>query len=172
MSIVIAEYDPKWPEQFAAEERRVRRALGALALRIDHVGSTSVPGLAAKPVIDIQVTVAGPAEAAACREWLVALGYTYTTVPLPYFHQPSAWPHTHHLHVREQGSVEERRMISVRDWLREHEADRRAYEALKRRLADGSHAETPEGRFRYSEGKTDFIHELEERSRMGRGSRS
>lgn len=163
MSIVIAEYDPKWPEQFAAEERRVRRALGELALRIDHVGSTSVLGLAAKPVIDIQVTVAGPDEAEACRQLLVALGYTYTTVPLPYFHQPSDWPHTHHVHVREQGTAEERRMLAVRDWLREHESDRRAYEALKRRLAEDSYAKTPEGRFRYSEGKTDFIRELEER---------
>ena len=167
MSIVIAEYDPKWPEQFAAEKRRVRRALGELALRVDHVGSTSVPGLAAKPIIDIQVTVAGVAEAGACRELLEGLGYTYTTNPLPYFHQPSEWPHTHHLHVRERGSAEERRMLAVRDWLRAHESDRRAYEALKRRLAEDSYAETPEGRFRYSEGKTDFIRELEERSRAG-----
>jgi len=167
MSIVIAEYDPKWPEQFAAEERRVRRALGDLALRIDHVGSTSVPGLAAKPIIDIQVTVAGVVETEACRGLLVGFGYTYTTVPLPYFHQPVEWPHTHHLHVRERGSTEERRMLAVRDWLRGHESDRQAYEALKRRLALDSYAETPEGRFRYSEGKTDFIRDLEERSRAG-----
>ena len=166
MSIVIADYDPSWPEQYAAEERRVRRALGELALRIDHVGSTSVPGLAAKPVIDIQVTVAGPDETKACREPLLAIGYTFTTVPLPYYHQPVDWPHTHHLHVREHGSAEARRMLRVRDWLRTHEGDRRAYESLKRRLAEDSYAETPEGRFRYSEGKTDFIQSLEARARM------
>ena len=166
MSIVIAEYDPKWPDQFWAEERRVRYALGALALRIDHVGSTSVPGLAAKPVIDIQVTVAGATEADACRVPLSGLGYTYTTIPLPYFHQPSEWPHSHHIHVRERGSAEERRMLAVRDWLRAHEGDRCAYEDLKRRLAEGSSAETPQGRFRYSEGKTDFIRDLEARTRL------
>jgi GrpB-like predicted nucleotidyltransferase (UPF0157 family) len=165
MSIVIAEYDPNWPEEFSAEERRVQRALGALALSIDHVGSTSVPGLAAKPVIDIQVTVDDAAAAEACREPLVGIGYTYTTIPLPYFHQPSEWPHTHHIHVRNAGSVEARRMLAVRDWLRGHEVERRAYELLKRQLAEDSHAETPQGRFLYSEGKTDFIRELEGRSR-------
>ena len=166
MSIVIAEYDREWPVQFEAEERRIRPVLGPVALRIDHVGSTAVPGLAAKPVIDIQVTVAGEPEAAACREPLEALGYTYTQIPLPYLHLPERWPHTYHVHVRAQGSDEAQRMINVRDWLREHEDDRRAYEALKRRLAEGSEAETPEGRFRYSEGKTDFIRSLEQRSRM------
>jgi GrpB-like predicted nucleotidyltransferase (UPF0157 family) len=166
MSIVIVEYDPQWPESFEAEKRRIRRALGLLPVQIDHVGSTAVPGLAAKPVIDIQVTVASHREAEACCEPLLALDYTYTTVPLPYFHQPGDWPHTYHIHVREQGSLEGNRMIAVRDWLREHEDDRRAYEALKRRLAEGSEAETPEGRFRYSEGKTDFIRGIERRSGM------
>ncbi len=167
MSIVIVEYDRQWPELFEAEACGIRRALEGLALRIDHVGSTAVPGLAAKPVIDIQVTVAGAEQVEACRAPLVALGYSYTRAPLPYFHRPGGWPHTHHVHVREQGSQEGCRMIAVRDWLREHADDRRAYEALKRQLAEGSEAETPEGRFRYSEGKTDFIRRLEERSRNG-----
>jgi len=55
--MVIASYDPAWPEQFAAEAERIRHAFGHLALRVEHVGSTSVPGLAAKPVIDVQVSV-------------------------------------------------------------------------------------------------------------------
>ncbi len=59
MPLAIADYDPKWPEKFEAEAQRLRVALKGLALRIDHVGSTAVPGLAAKPVIDIQIAVAG-----------------------------------------------------------------------------------------------------------------
>ena len=165
MPIVIADYDPKWPEKFETEARRLRQALRDLALRIDHVGSTSVPGLAAKPVIDIQIAVAELEPVAAYRLPLESIGYTYATRPFPFFHRPSGWPHTHHVHVREAGGHDERRTVAFRDWLRKHPADRKAYEALKRELAGDADSNTVEGRFRYSEAKTEFIRRIERRAR-------
>ena len=166
--IYIAEYDPEWPELFDAEARRLREALDGVALRIDHVGSTAVPGLAAKPVIDIQVSVAPREPLASYRDPLASLGYICTTTPFLYFHRPADWPHTHHVHVRESGSDDEQRTIAFRDWLRTHPADRGAYEALKRSLARGADASSAESRFRYSRAKTDFIRTLERRSGSGR----
>jgi GrpB-like predicted nucleotidyltransferase (UPF0157 family) len=163
--IEIAEPDPRWPALFAAEAERLRAALGPLAQRIDHVGSTAVPGLAAKPVIDVQVTVARVDPIGAYRGALESLGYAYSLVPFPYFHRPADWPHTHHVHVREAGGDEARRMIAFRDWLRRHPADREAYEALKRELARGADADSVEGRVRYSEAKTAFVRDIELRAR-------
>ncbi len=170
MPILICDYDPTWPAQFAAEERRLWDALGTLAVRIDHVGSTAVPGLAAKAVIDIQVSVARVEPVAEYRTALERVGYTYATVPFPYFHRPAGWPHTHHVHLREAGSPEARRTVAFRDWLRCHPEDREAYEALKRRLASDADEHTAEGRFGYSEAKTEFIRAIERRTRLGGGA--
>lgn len=164
MTIEIVRYDPRWPEIFEAEALRLRTALEDLALRIDHVGSTAVPGLAAKPVIDIQVLVASLDPLESYRAPLESLGYTLETVPFPFFHQPAEWPHTHHVHVREAGGEKERRAIAFRDWLRSHPEDRRAYEELKRALARDSDAATVEGRLLYSDAKTDFVLEIERRA--------
>jgi GrpB-like predicted nucleotidyltransferase (UPF0157 family) len=73
----LVEYDPAWPERFAAERARIAAALGAHALAIEHVGSTSVPGLGGKPVLDMAIAVASEADADACVAPLVALGYEY-----------------------------------------------------------------------------------------------
>jgi GrpB-like predicted nucleotidyltransferase (UPF0157 family) len=165
MPIVIADYDPKWPDMFETEALHLRDALEGLALGIEHVGSTSVPGLAAKPVIDIQVSVANLEPTDAYRIPLEALGYTYATLPFPFFHKPAGWPHTHHVHVREAGSHDARRTVAFRDWLRSHPADREAYEALKRNLASNADSNSVEGRFRYSEAKTEFVRSIESRAR-------
>jgi len=165
MPIVIADYDPKWPDMFETEALRLRDALEGLALGIEHVGSTSVPGLAAKPVIDIQVSVANLEPTDAYRIPLEALGYTYATLPFPFFHKPAGWPHTHHVHVREAGGHDARRTVAFRDWLRSHPADREAYEALKRDLASNADSNSVEGRFRYSEAKTEFVRSIESRAR-------
>jgi GrpB-like predicted nucleotidyltransferase (UPF0157 family) len=164
MPIEIVDYDPSWPEAFALEAERLRAALGTMALAVDHVGSTSVPGLAAKPVIDIQVSVDRLEPVDGYRARLAGIGYAYETVPLVYFHRPEQWPHTHHVHVRQHGGADERRTLVFRDWLRAHPEDRDAYEALKRSLAEDGDADTVEGRFRYSEAKTAFIREIERRS--------
>lgn len=164
----IVRYDPGWPSVFSAERDRLAAALGSLALRIDHNGSTSVPGLAAKPVIDIQISVLRlhPMEAYAAE--LTRLGYVH--VPhaddsfCPFFHRPAAWPHTHHVHVVQSGGVEERRTLAFRDYLREHPEAARAYEDLKRRLASQHGASDFSARQAYAEAKTQFVSALTERA--------
>lgn len=165
MQIEIVDYDPRWPAMFELERTRLGEALGEIAVRIDHVGSTSVVGLAAKPLIDIQVTVVDPSLTSGYQPSLESAGYTFTTIPFGYFHRPSDWPHTHHVHVREHEGFDARRTLAFRDWLRTHPHDRDAYARLKRRLASQADAATAEGRFRYSEAKTDFIREIERRAR-------
>jgi len=106
--ITIAPYDAAWPSVFETEARALRAAFGPLAQRIEHVGSTSVPGLAAKPVIDIQISVASLADLAPFTALLERVGYT--RVPMgdfdlvyPFFQKPATWPSTHHVHLCEFG---------------------------------------------------------------------
>ena len=157
--IEIVPYDSRWPAMFEAEAGRLREALGSVARRIDHHGSTSVPGLAAKRVIDIQVSVAALQPIARYAGPLHALSYTHVPHPddafAPFFHRPAGWPHTHHVHVVQHGGGEERRTLAFRDYLRDHADVAREYERLKRRLAgDLGAAQSPET---YAEAKTDFI---------------
>src|SRR5262245_58030205 len=88
----VVAYDPRWPAEFEAEAARLRSALGSLAVRIDHNGSTAVPGLSAKPVIDIQISVAALQPMHPYAEALVALGYVHVPDPddsfCPFFHRP------------------------------------------------------------------------------------
>lgn len=167
-AIEIVPYDPEWPIAFAAERNRIANALGSLALRIDHKGSTSVPGLAAKPIIDIQVSVRElqPIEPYAAP--LTQLGYVHVPHPddsfCPFFHKPKAWPHTHHVHVVQSGGDEERRTLAFRDYLREHSAVAREYEDLKRALASQHSAGDFPSRETYAEAKTEFITSITERA--------
>ena len=157
----IAPYDPAWPVAFEVERDRLARALGSLARRIDHHGSTSVVGLDAKPVIDIQISVDAlqPIDAYGAR--LSALGYTHMPDPddavCPFFHRPEAWPHTHHVHVVSHGGAEERRTLAFRDYLRDHADVMREYAALKRQLALQYAATDHTAREAYADAKTEFI---------------
>jgi GrpB-like predicted nucleotidyltransferase (UPF0157 family) len=157
----IVPYDPGWPAAFEAEAIRLRTALGMLALRIDHHGSTSIPGLGAKPIIDIQVSVAALQPISAYGGLLQAIGYVH--VPhaddsfCPFFHRPPQWPHSHHLHLVEAGGAEERRTLAFRDYLRDHAAAAREYEHLKQALAIQFVATNHESREAYARAKTDFI---------------
>jgi GrpB-like predicted nucleotidyltransferase (UPF0157 family) len=157
----IVPYDPRWPAAFEVEAARLRAALGAVALRIDHHGSTSVPGLAAKPIIDIQVSVAALRPLDAYAVPLRGLGYTYLEHPddefAPFFHRPAQWPHTHHVHVVEYGGAEERRTLAFRDYLRGNLEAAGEYERLKRQLADGLVAADAASREAYARAKTEFI---------------
>ena len=157
----IVPYDPGWPSAFQAEAARLRAALKTLALRIDHNGSTSIPGLAAKPVIDIQVSVATLQPLSPYGTRLEALGYIHVPHPddafSPFFHRPMEWPHSHHVHVVERGGTEERRTLAFRDYLREHSDVAREYEDLKRTLAAQTVAADRASRERYAVAKTDFI---------------
>lgn len=160
-SIRIVPYDPAWPGMFEAEAGRLREALGPLALRIDHVGSTAVPGLAAKPVIDIQISVRPLHPFDAWRPALERSGYSYYRVEgyddYPYFYRPPEMPHTHHIHVCEAGGLHERRHLAFRDALRADAALAGRYEALKRELARRHSAATHESRNAYADAKSEFI---------------
>jgi GrpB-like predicted nucleotidyltransferase (UPF0157 family) len=157
----IAPYDPAWAAAFEVERDRLAQALGSLARRIDHNGSTSVPGLAAKPVIDIQISVDALQPLDAYGRPLSALGYTHVPDPddavCPFFHRPRTWPHTHHVHVVSLGGDEERRTLAFRDYLRDHAAEMRDYAALKQRLAAQYAAAAKEAREAYADAKSEFI---------------
>lgn len=163
-TIDIVAYDSGWPAAFEAEARRLRAALGELALRIDHNGSTAVPGLAAKPIIDIQISVAALQPVSAYGDRLAAIGYVH--VPhaddafCPFFHRPAAWPHTHHVHVVERGGPEERRTLAFRDFLRDHPVSAREYEDLKRTLAAQFSGSDPEEQEAYAQAKSAFIERI------------
>ncbi|HKA37249.1 MAG TPA: GrpB family protein [Thermoanaerobaculia bacterium] len=160
-ALEIVPYDDRWPLEFARERDRIAAALGPLALRIEHHGSTSVAGLSAKPVIDIQVSVAALRPLGRYAAPLLALGYVH--VPhedddvCPYFHKPKAWPHTHHLHLVMAGGDNERRTLAFRDFLRDHPDVAREYESLKRRLALDHEAGPFASQQAYAEAKGPFI---------------
>lgn len=170
--IGIVAYDGTWPLLFEAEAARIREVMDGLALRIEHVGSTSVPGLAAKSVIDIQVSVATLENLGVYSEVLGRLGYRH--VPLgpfdvvyPFFQKPAEWPSTHHIHLCVGGAEQERRHLAFRDYLRSHPAVAAEYAELKRSLAAAHDGATLESRERYSLSKTHFINSVLERALPG-----
>ena len=149
--IVIVEYSPGWPARFEQERERIAAALGGLARRIAHVGSTAVPGLAAKPIVDLLVTVDDPDDEAAYLPALERAGYVLR-VREPGHRMFRTPERDVHVHIWEAGSDEERRHLVFRDRLRASEEDRREYEQTKRALA---------ARFRdmndYADAKSDVI---------------
>jgi GrpB-like predicted nucleotidyltransferase (UPF0157 family) len=160
--IRIAAYDAGWPALFDAEAARLRRCLGGVALRVEHVGSTSVPGLDAKPVIDIQVSVKSLDPLAAHGARLATLGYVH--VPLgafdrvyPFFRKPADGPGTHHVHLCRAGSEQERKHLAFRDYLRDHPAIAAEYVTLKHALAAMHDGATLASRERYSLAKSEFV---------------
>jgi GrpB-like predicted nucleotidyltransferase (UPF0157 family) len=135
--IVLAEYDPEWPRWFERAEKQIRDALGDAVLQLEHVGSTSVPGLAAKPLIDINLVVADTTDEAASVPKLEAAGYVLRV------REPDWYEHRLlrgqdppvNLHVFPPGCEEVERMRVFRDHLRANEADRELYASAKRELA-------------------------------------
>jgi GrpB-like predicted nucleotidyltransferase (UPF0157 family) len=166
--IEIVAYDPEWPAAFEAEATRLRAALKTLVLRIDHHGSTAIPGLGAKPIIDIQISVATLRPLSAYSAKLEAVGYVHVPHPddsfCPFFHRPLTWPHTHHVHLVEGGGQEERRTLAFRDYLRDHRDLAVEYERLKRTVAARIAADDPEAQERYTMAKTDFVEQVVSRA--------
>jgi GrpB-like predicted nucleotidyltransferase (UPF0157 family) len=135
--VILAEYDPAWTEGFVREAKRIQKALGARALRVEHVGSTAVPGLPAKPVIDILLVVANSGDESSYLPALEAAGYVLR-IREPGWHQHRLLhgPGTKvNLHVFSDGSEEVERLLAFRDRLRANPADRARYAREKRRLA-------------------------------------
>jgi GrpB-like predicted nucleotidyltransferase (UPF0157 family) len=132
--ITIVAYDPAWLAAFTAQRDRIIAALGATARRVDHIGSTSVPGLAAKPIIDIDLSVPDPDDELAYLPALEAAGY-HLRVRQPGHRMVRTADLAVHVHICAEGSEWERRHLLFRDWLRHDEADREAYATLKKGLA-------------------------------------
>ncbi|TXL61820.1 GrpB family protein [Aeromicrobium terrae] len=150
--IVIADYDEAWPRRFEAERDRILEALGTRAVRVDHVGSTSVPGLAAKPIVDIDLSVEDVEDEAAYVPDLEAAGYVLR-VREP-GHRMVRTPELDvHVHVCAAGSEWERRHLLFRDHLRRHPDDRALYEGVKRELATRTWADMND----YADAKDDVV---------------
>jgi GrpB-like predicted nucleotidyltransferase (UPF0157 family) len=167
--VTLEEYDPAWPALFDREAERIREALGDLVVRLEHTGSTSVPGLAAKPIIDITLVVPDSGDEAAYAPLLEAAGYVLR-IREPDWHQHRLFkgPDTDvNLHVFSRGSVELERMVGFRDWLRTHPEDRDLYLRTKRDLA----ARTWRHVQHYADAKTAVVEEIIARAGLPPGTR-
>ena len=155
--ILICEYDPTWPNQFDEIAARAMTALGNVVVRIEHIGSTAVPGLAAKPVVDLDVVVS-PQDVLEAIRRLSNLGYVHEgnlgIAEREAFRPPPGEPR-HHLYVVPEASAELQRHVAFRDALRADPTLRAKYGALKKRLA----ALHRDNRDAYSEAKSAFIAE-------------
>ena len=157
-TIVVVPYDEAWLSLFVEERVHLQRTLGSLAKGIEHVGSTAVPGLAAKPILDIMVGVDNLRDAERCVRPLEQLRYEYrgeAGVPGRLFFR-KGHPRTHHLHVTDIGSEFWERHLVFRDYLRSHPETACKYAQLKYYLADHFRGE----RAAYTEAKTGFISEV------------
>jgi GrpB-like predicted nucleotidyltransferase (UPF0157 family) len=135
--ITLVDYDPAWPGLFEREDQRIRAALGDRVVRLEHTGSTSVPGLAAKPIIDMTLIVPDSSDEPSYVPDLEAVGYVLR-IREPDWHEHRVFkgPDTNvNVHVFSPDSPELQRMVGFRDWLRTHDEDRDLYEQTKRDLA-------------------------------------
>ncbi len=165
--ILLAEYDPAWPELYAREAQRIQTALGDQVLLLEHVGSTSVPGLAAKPRIDILLVVPHSADEPAYVPALEAAGYVLQIrEPDWYEHRVFKGPDTDvNLHVFSQGCPEIAPMLLFRDWLRAQPSDRQLYERAKRELAERTWTYTQN----YADAKTEVVRAILARAQSRQG---
>ncbi len=160
----IVAHDPAWAAHAEQELRLIERALGPIAARLEHVGSTAVAGLAAKPILDLLLSVVRIEPRAAYVEPLEQLGYLFVPDPgSPDFHlfaKPAQRPRSRHLHACELGGLHETRHLAVRECLRAHPAEASSYKALKRELVE----RFPEDRLAYIAGKRQYVDQLEARA--------
>jgi GrpB-like predicted nucleotidyltransferase (UPF0157 family) len=163
--IVIADYNPLWPDQFQKHAVIISQTLGIKALRVEHVGSTSVPGLAAKPIIDIVVEVKDSGDETAYLPVLLAAGYVLR-VREPDWHQHRMLRTPEldvHVHIFSSGCFEITRMLAFRDWLRVCDEDRLRYEALKRDLVKRDWPDMND----YAQAKTELVNQITTRALNG-----
>jgi GrpB-like predicted nucleotidyltransferase (UPF0157 family) len=161
--VIVVDYDPQWPATFEILRSPMAGTLGGLAAAIEHVGSTAVPGLAAKPIIDIDVLLKSASDLPVAIQRLASIGYTHrgdlgVTGREAFYAPPGSAKH--HLYVCPPESREYRRHLAVRDYLRTHFAEAENYGKLKRSLA----ARFRNDRSAYNEGKSEFVEALLQRA--------
>jgi len=154
--IIIENYDPRWPERYEQLRSRIAPALGPIAVAIQHVGSTAIPGLAAKAIIDVDVILRSAADLPEAIVRLATLGYQHRGdlgVPGREAFRAPCNEFPHHLYVHPPESREYLRHVTFRDYLRTHPEGARTYERLNQTLAI-QYRNDPDG---YNEGKAEFV---------------
>jgi GrpB-like predicted nucleotidyltransferase (UPF0157 family) len=157
-TVRVVPYDPAWPLLFNAEARRIELALAPRSIVLEHTGSTSVPGLAAKPVLDILAGFVAESAVAPYIERLVSIGYIHRGergIPGREFFRRGA-PRAYHIHLAAIGSAFWREHLAFRDYLRTHPSVRDEYARLKQALA----AQFPNDRESYIEAKASFVRQV------------
>lgn len=166
-TVLLVDYDPAWPAQYESHRQRIVEALGDRIVMLEHVGSTSVPGLAAKPRIDMLLVVPDSADESSYVPPLEAAGYELH-IREPDWHEHRCFrgfdPDSN-LHVFSPGCVEIDRMIGFRDWLRTHDDDRMLYETTKRQLAAREWNFVQD----YADAKTAVVEEIRIRAGLPEG---
>lgn len=170
--VEVVPHDPRWRDSFEAEAKDIAAALGENLVAIHHIGSTAIPGIHAKPIVDLLVEVREVAELDARSPAMASLGYQamgeYGIPGRRYFRKANQeGTRTHHVHAFAAGSGEVQRHLAFRDYLIAHPADAQAYGELKRKLA----ADHPRDIDGYMDGKEAFIQEMDGRAAEWRGSR-
>jgi len=165
-AIVVVDYDPAWPERFRQEATKIRAALGKAAQAIEHIGSTSVPGLAAKPIVDILLVVEDSSDEASYVPALESAGYVLRVRERDFYEHRMLRTAAKdvHVHVYSPGSPEIERYLLLRDRLRENDEDRELYARTKRDLTS---REWPSMEH-YAEAKTEVIEGIITRALGGR----
>jgi GrpB-like predicted nucleotidyltransferase (UPF0157 family) len=167
VKVVVTEYDPRWPAWFAGERDKIRAALGSSVVRLEHVGSTSVPGLAAKPIIDIALILPDTTAEDTFVPALEDAGYQFYARE-PEFHEHRLFysrvglghERDVNLHIQTEGCIELDRYLVFRDWLRANEDDRLLYQRTKQELAKRDWAYVQD----YADAKTDVIKQIRARA--------
>ncbi|WP_429815566.1 GrpB family protein [Ensifer sp. B1-9] len=161
--VEICDWSPDWPDKFSVKAEAIRRALGDHALRIDHVGSTAIRGLAAKPIIDIQISVADLTTIEILAERMATIGYIWRPLNADltkrYFRERPGDERTH-IHMRRVGSWQEQWTLLFRDYMRAHVNEHAPYADLKRVLA----LRYRHDRAAYSEAKSERVWEIIQRA--------
>ena len=155
-AVIVVDYDPAWPRDFDVLRQRIWPSLADVALRVEHVGSTSIPGLAAKPIIDMTIVVSTRDDVPKAIERLASLGYVHRgnlgIDDREAFDHPAGLPR-HNLYVCPEGTIGIVNQVAVRDYLRANSEAATRYGALKKQLAE----RFPDDIDRYVLGKTDFV---------------
>ncbi len=163
--VKIVPYDKSYPEKYLIESQKVREVLGDNCIAIHHIGSTAVEGLMSKDVIDILPVVRDINIVDKYNKAMEKLGYTprgEDGIPFRRYFRKGPDVRTHHVHVFQTGNPEIIRHIRFRDWIMNHQEDRKAYENLKRNLA----AQFPNDISAYTEGKNEFIAMIDKKAKL------